>query len=779
MDSTLLLVILFTTVQYASPERFFVVTKPGDPCPGKFTGEPCLTITQFVSGSYTRFLSNPSLASDITLDLQQGEHQITNFYDFLVRNMDSFALRATSTVILDCKSGYFNISNVQRVQISGIKFINCYKNIVIKSVTQLTFENCELAHGEALWIRDATKAMIISSLFSESTHSLYVRQTTVMISQSMFVKNCVGVLGENSFITVHQSNFINNTANCALQSTQMIRAGGAIHLQYNAIRRQGHSQKEALTIVNSTFEDNKADNKGGAIYVSGINIKVNGSMFVNNKARLQGGAVYIASTSTSTESTSVIYSSKFISNHASIGGGAIYAPASVIISESAFIDNTAHFRGGGAVYTGGHYSNIEVTKSIFRNNSAAYCGAFDVDELHHKVKLLASTFSLNTATGGSDIEDILKFSGIKSNVGGVICIRNASVLILDTNFTHNMAAGYGGVMYVDDSTITIEKSNFDGNRAGYDGGVIYTEQHRIQIMIAHSSFTKNRAHDGDGGVMYVGRTHSQVSINESTFSFNSATERGGVIVIYGGELELNYTDFHNNSAQVGGEIGIACNSEIAVSHEIVTSKDPEFSFCNLYEEQVRQYHDNPTGASLTDTPKLEVFTTSNSPTSGGTTINTEATTMAYDTNPPTTISSPITSTAEFATKTASTSTATTNHIQTTSSPPAAVYFELNSDIFLNNSAISLQDIGEGENALTCVTDNQICCGTPPNRHGEFYYPSGEQVPIRSHGDKFYRQRGYQRIYLNRRVGTTSPAGTYTCVIPNATGRPETLYIDLL
>lgn len=188
-----------------------------------------------------------------------------------------------------------------------------------------------------------------------------------------------------------------------------------------------------------------------------------------------------------------------------------------------------------------------------------------------------------------------------------------------------------------------------------------------------------------------------------------------MIVIYGGELRLNYTDSHNNSAEVGGEIDVACNSEIAVFHEIVTSKDPEFSFCNLYEEQVCQYYDSSTGASLTDTPKLEVFTTS--PTSQGicTTTNTEATTMAYDTNPPTTISSHIISTIEFATKTASTSTATTNYIQMTSSPPGAVYFELNGDIFVNNSTIPLQDIGEGGNALICVTNNQICCGTQSSR----------------------------------------------------------------
>ena len=55
-------------------------------------------------------------------------------------------------------------------------------------------------------------------------------------------------------------------------------------------------------------------------------------------------------------------------------------------------------------------------------------------------------------------------------------------------------------------------------------------------------------------------------------------------------------------------------------------------------------------------------------------------------------------------------------------------------IFTNNSAVNLNDIGEGERALLCKTNLISCCRTLPNRFGEFFYPSGDQVPIRSRGE---------------------------------------------
>ena len=108
-----------------STERFFVTPNANDPCPGKLTGEPCLTLTQFVSGSYTRFLSDPNRVSNITLDLQPGRHRLMSSYDLLVQNMDYFVLRAVDKAVVDCDSHYFNISNVRLLHISGVTFVNC------------------------------------------------------------------------------------------------------------------------------------------------------------------------------------------------------------------------------------------------------------------------------------------------------------------------------------------------------------------------------------------------------------------------------------------------------------------------------------------------------------------------------------------------------------------------------------------------------------------------------------------------------------------------------
>ena len=74
---------------------------------------------------------------------------------------------------------------------------------------------------------------------------------------------------------------------------------------------------------------------------------------------------------------------------------------------------------------------------------------------------------------------------------------------------------------------------------------------------------------------------------------------------------------------------------------------------------------------------------------------------------------------------------------------SGVYFIHEGRTYANNSNLSLASIGEDQNALICKTDKEDCCGTPPNRVGEFYYHSGVRVPIRKLGQAFYRTRGHQ------------------------------------
>lgn len=51
-----------------------------------------------------------------------------------------------------------------------------------------------------------------------------------------------------------------------------------------------------------------------------------------------------------------------------------------------------------------------------------------------------------------------------------------------------------------------------------------------------------------------------------------------------------------------------------------------------------------------------------------------------------------------------------------------VFFEINGNIYLNNSDLPLSEVGECENALYCNTDKEDCCGNPPNRVGNSTIP---------------------------------------------------------
>ena len=109
-----------------------------------------------------------------------------------------------------------------------------------------------------------------------------------------------------------------------------------------------------------------------------------------------------------------------------------------------------------------------------------------------------------------------------------------------------------------------------------------------------------------------------------------------------------------------------------------------------------------------------------------------------------------------------------------------VNFVLHGRTYLNNSFVAINDIGEGDNALLCVTDKSDCC-KPPNGdtvQGEFYYPNNNLVNNQASGDSLYRNRGPQVIHLNRRNDVLSPTGRYRCEIPDNSGRIQNIYINV-
>ena len=113
-------------------------------------------------------------------------------------------------------------------------------------------------------------------------------------------------------------------------------------------------------------------------------------------------------------------------------------------------------------------------------------------------------------------------------------------------------------------------------------------------------------------------------------------------------------------------------------------------------------------------------------------------------------------------------------------------FSLNGTTYQNNSLVTLEDIGEGYDALLCMTDNTACCARAQSPGGgilgDWYYPNGTEVGNYVAGYynnelwEFYRNRGPSVVRLNRRRGGVT--GIYSCEIPDAAGVDQTITIGV-
>ena len=96
--------------------------------------------------------------------------------------------------------------------------------------------------------------------------------------------------------------------------------------------------------------------------------------------------------------------------------------------------------------------------------------------------------------------------------------------------------------------------------------------------------------------------------------------------------------------------------------------------------------------------------------------------------------------------------------------------------------MTLEDIGEGVDALTCVTDQPFCCRPPytsalgQTALGNWYFPNGTRVVSSGMQWDFHRIRGQMLLHLQRRRGGVN--GIYHCKIPDATNVTQTIYIGV-
>ena len=95
--------------------------------------------------------------------------------------------------------------------------------------------------------------------------------------------------------------------------------------------------------------------------------------------------------------------------------------------------------------------------------------------------------------------------------------------------------------------------------------------------------------------------------------------------------------------------------------------------------------------------------------------------------------------------------------------------------------MTLEDIGEGGDALLCMIEQPVCCqylytGAIDDDRGNWYFPNGTR--INSSGDSldFNRTSGQVVVRLNRRQGRVP--GIYHCEIPNEMNVTQNIYIGV-
>ena len=103
-----------------------------------------------------------------------------------------------------------------------------------------------------------------------------------------------------------------------------------------------------------------------------------------------------------------------------------------------------------------------------------------------------------------------------------------------------------------------------------------------------------------------------------------------------------------------------------------------------------------------------------------------------------------------------------------------VWFSLNNTTYHNNSIVFLEEIGERDNALLCMSNLTTCYNQTCKRN--WFFPNETRVLSRVEKWDFYRTRGQMVVRLNRRRG--GEEGIYRCEISDSIKVTHTIYIGV-
>lgn len=366
-----------------------------------------------------------------------------------------------------------------------------------------------------------------------------------LISDCTFINNNAtrdggAIYNNGTNKTISNSIFINNVAG---------RYGGAI------------CSADGLDIFNCSFDNNIAEDRGGAMYFTNAftNSTISNSNFTNNFA-VDGAGIYLGDICENVK----FYNLNFVNNTGDNGVGINLGQVQgTEFNKINFINNSAR-SSGGAIFVRGEISDSVFSEINLINNSARVAAGFSFREIALK----------NKFTKINAIDNSVKYQG-----GVFFFLTNSESNAFDEiNFINNSAEGVGAALY---STLiwaynNFTNCNFENNKAGKDGGALVFYSDVGKSVFDNCNFVNNTA-GLDGGAIYFNMDLIDSVISNSYFINNFAQNGAGIFVQGNCEYDvfigLNFANNNVNNTEGVSDIYLGMNSNVIVQNSVFGDKN--------------------------------------------------------------------------------------------------------------------------------------------------------------------------------------------------------------
>ena len=426
-------------------------------------------------------------------------------------------------------NGHLEISSyANNLTISNINFKNSPDGVFLWNAENGVLKNCQFNSNKmdlsdsyanlfgGVLIINANNMTIVDCNFTDNIldsfnsygGAVYFNSTGLNVIGCIFDSN-QAVYGSNIYITDESSDVLIKSS--VFKHSKNFSNGGS------AIWVSGKN----VTISGSVFEFNTGLDYGAALRLDSLIgiVTVKGNNFTNNTVIYDGGAIYVSECPVLS-----IIGNNFTNNSADRDGGAIMSSASLSTSDNRFVNNSAN-RNGGALYLAGNGN--ELSNLVFINNTASDGGA------------------LYLAGNGNDLVDLLFMGNNASNGGAVYLASGKSMKLDNVNLTDNHNTTGYGVIYVDNGgSINIDGLKRDQTQT------IYLVNYKSDVLYVNSSSL------GDGN----GLTPSDAAA--LTTELLTHLNDGGKVIFLNGVYNLSdVVEIYNKNIQFIGNASTIINKD--------------------------------------------------------------------------------------------------------------------------------------------------------------------------------------------------------------------------